>query len=69
MAKTPEMEKKLNAFAKSVFGRGRDEGVCVPCGSDKVKPENFRDERSWQEWLISRMCQECQDRTFRTDED
>lgn len=64
MAKSPEMEKFLNQFAKSIFGRGRDEGVCVTCGSGKVGHEDFRDAISRREWEISKMCQKCQDGVF-----
>jgi hypothetical protein len=64
MSKTPEMEKALNDLTEKVFGRKRNSGVCVTCGSTKVKRENFKDNISWKEWHISYMCQECQDGVF-----
>jgi len=36
---------------------------CVFCKKE-VKDEDFRDELSKKEWNISRLCQECQDKTF-----
>ena len=40
-----------------------EKGLCPTCG-EKVKPDEFRDELSKREFLISRMCQACQDKTF-----
>lgn len=54
----------LNKIAIGLFGRGIDEGMCVACGSDKIKPEDFRDDLSRKEYSISFLCQECQDKVF-----
>jgi hypothetical protein len=60
--KSPQMEAVLDQLSQELFGRSRDSGVCVTCGSHKVaKPEYFKDDISWDEWKISKMCQECQD--------
>lgn len=64
MARTPEMEKTLNDVSKELFGRNRDGAICVTCGSDKIKKEDFRDPLSWKEFNISKMCQKCQDEVF-----
>jgi len=64
-AKTPEMEAFLNNFTKKTFGRVRNNNECVSCGSDNVaKPDYFRDNVSWEEWKISKMCQRCQDKVW-----
>lgn len=62
--KTPEMEEFLEQAAQGLFGRGRNEGVCVTCGSSEVKTEDFRDDLSRREYELSRMCQKCQDEVF-----
>ena len=64
MSKSPEMEKHLNQFTKSAFGRERDGKRCVTCGSTKVQPEDFRDNLSRKEFSISFMCQKCQDEIY-----
>ena len=51
-------------FAERVYKRKRDGTQCVTCGSDKIKPEDFRDDLSRKEFTISCMCQECQDSVF-----
>jgi hypothetical protein len=66
--KTPEMEKALDEIAKSLYGRGRNEGVCVTCGSPKIAPEDFRDMLSQKEFGISGMCQDCQDSVFQVED-
>jgi len=58
------MEKMLNELTRRMYGRERNSGVCVVCGSDKVKPEDFRDDLSRREYRISFMCQTCQDKVF-----
>jgi len=40
---------------------------CPTCGRDEVL--KFRDWISFQEWVISGMCQDCQDSVFESDED
>lgn len=64
MPKSPEMEKMLNAFTKSAFGRERGENQCVTCGVQVNPEKDFRDALSHKEWTISYMCQECQDLVF-----
>jgi len=64
MCKSPQMEKFLNDLAKHMYGRERNSGVCVSCGSDKVKPEDFKNNLSRKEYTISYLCQECQDKVF-----
>jgi hypothetical protein len=64
MSKSPEMEKFLNGFTKSVFGRERGSLQCVTCGSTKVLSEDFDDDISRKEFGISRMCQKCQNSIF-----
>jgi len=39
-------------------------GNCSWCGSDKMKSEDFKDNLSLKESLISFMCQKCQDKIF-----
>ena len=68
--RSPEMQKTVDAFAKSLFGRSatdaRKSFVCVTCG----KPvEGFRDDLSRKEYQISGMCQECQDSVFGGEDD
>lgn len=69
MAKSPEMEKFLNEAAMRIFGRERNDFQCVSCGSEKVgKPEFFKNDVSWEEWKISKMCQACQDSVWGDDD-
>lgn len=62
--KSPEMEMVLNKLSKAMFGNKRPDDFCVICCSPKVKREDFRDELSWKEFGISKMCQKCQDKVF-----
>jgi len=64
MSKSPAMEKFCEGFAQSLFGRSRQDNVCVSCGSDKIKPEDFRDPLSRKEFGISHLCQKCQNSVF-----
>lgn len=64
MSKSPEMEEFLDKFAKEAFGRSRKDPCCVTCGSQKITPEDFRDDLSRREFSISHMCQACQDSVF-----
>jgi hypothetical protein len=64
MSKSPEMEKILNDISKRMYGRERNSNMCVVCGSDKVKPTDFKDNLSRKEYTISYMCQKCQDKVF-----
>jgi hypothetical protein len=68
MTKSVEMEAFLENFVQKTYGRSRKGGVCVTCGSNKVaKPEHFKNNVSWEEWKISRMCQKCQDDFWESD--
>jgi len=64
-------EEFRERVAQAIFGRSRKGcGVCgaehcVACGSYGVQPRDFRDDVSRREWDISRMCQACQDLTFK----
>lgn len=62
--KTLEMEVALSDLAEKLFGRRREEGVCVTCGKNVNVETDFRDALSKKEYGISRMCQTCQDRVF-----
>lgn len=64
MAKDAGIERMLNSLLKASGGHGRDEGVCVTCGSDEVQPHHFRNALSRKEYQISKMCQKCQDTVF-----
>jgi len=63
--KTPVMEEWLDSFTKHFFGHGRIESeetqTCVFCGGDA---NSFKDELSRKEYLISKLCQTCQDEVF-----
>lgn len=43
----------------------RENGQCPFCGKDMSNP-SFRDELSKKEFMISGICQECQDNYFET---
>jgi len=62
--KSPAMEAFLQKFVKEQFGSTRDGSQCAICKSKKVNRTDFRDDLSWREFQISKMCQECQDKTF-----
>ena len=62
--KTSEVEAVLEGMAQKMYGRSRKGPACVTCGSLKIQREDFKDDLSWREFLISHMCQECQDKTF-----
>lgn len=64
MIRSPEIQKLLDAFTQQVYGRTMKEPVCVICGCERIKYEDFRDVLSWKEFGISHMCQTCQDKTF-----
>lgn len=63
--KAPEMESFLESFATQAFGKSRQSGACVFCADNRILArEDFRNELSWKEFGISRLCQKCQDQTF-----
>lgn len=59
-----------NKIAKIFFNREFDiaDPHCITCNSPNVHEEDFRDDLSKKEFLISRMCQICQDNIFGLDE-
>jgi uncharacterized CHY-type Zn-finger protein len=65
MSRSPKMQKFVDSFAKSAFGRTNTEAVatatCVVCGGPA---DHFKDALSVREFGISGMCQVCQDKTF-----
>ena len=67
MNRSPEMQKFVDSFSKSVFGRSQTEskhlGRCVTCGK-MVRNGEFRDKLSEKEYNISGMCMKCQDSVF-----
>jgi hypothetical protein len=67
--KSPEMNDFISNVQRRRFGRDDSDAKCVVCGSDKITPEDFKDELSAKEFLISHMCQVCQDATFGGDDD
>jgi len=68
MKRSENLQKFVDAFTKKSFGRTISDPVCVTCGSDKIKPEDFRDNLSIKEFNISHMYQKCQDSVFGGDD-
>lgn len=68
--RSPAMQKFVDGFAQSVFGRNYTEAqttaTCVTCGKPIVN-ENFRNDLSRKEYRISGCCQQCQDEVFGID--
>jgi len=56
-----------NKIAKDMFGKTKDEArnqeICVFC-HEHVDVMDFKDKLSMKEYLISGLCQGCQDKTF-----
>ena len=67
MKRTKELQSFLDTFAKKAFGRSQTEAkekeICVCCGK-KIIMEDFKDDLSRSEYMISGLCQKCQDDTF-----
>ena len=66
--KTKKMINLINDISKGFFKRSYTQSlrnkICIICG-DKVNLDNsFRDKISKQEYIISGLCQKCQDKTF-----
>lgn len=59
------MNDVKESMSRNLFGRSRTKSivnaVCVACGGDATK---FSDRLSKQEYLISGLCQKCQDKVF-----
>jgi len=70
MAEPSQKTDEIEDLIQSVFGVDRREciqqNVCTWCGS-QVK--EFSDSLSRKEYMISGMCQECQDRAFAEPDD
>jgi len=65
MVKSLQMETTMVQEVLSTFtNRSRKSPICVTCGTDKIKPEHFRCNKSRREFKISHMCQGCQDDVF-----
>ncbi len=68
--KSPDMETFLDDLGRILFGVSRTEAIegdiCIEC---KGPATEFRDDLSRKEFMISGMCQKCQDETFGPDED
>ena len=52
------MEEALSTFNNS---KNRNNPICIMCGTDKIKPEHFRCNKSRREFRRIHMCQGCQD--------
>jgi hypothetical protein len=48
--------------------RPLDGSCCPTCGSDRVQPDDFKDDLSRREFKISHMCQNCQDNVFESED-
>lgn len=63
--RSPEMQKAVDAFAKSAFGHTLTEAlagqICAICGRPATQ---FRDDLSAREYEVSGLCQECQGEIF-----
>lgn len=57
------MKRPYDMLMESM-GKPTDGNTCVNCNSDKMKPEDFRDEICRREAKLSYMCQKCQDKAF-----
>lgn len=57
-------KNNLNALGFDEEIQRVENNQCAFCGSDKTKPEDFRDELSRKEYEISGICQRCQDDIF-----
>lgn len=67
--KHQDIQNLLNDLAKHITGKDPSEGFCATCGSDKIKPEDFKDDMSRRDFTIGGMCQACQDSVFESPED
>ena len=57
---------QIKSFLQKVFSKEaeqRKRGLCATCGKPVVK-ELFKDTVSYEEFLISGLCQQCQDSVF-----
>lgn len=65
MERSKEMQGFVDSLSKKITGRtlsdSQEKNICVFCGEEA---KEFKDELSKAEYLISGMCQKCQDKTF-----
>lgn len=59
--KSPGIKRFLNCLAVKFFGQGREQDVCAICIKPVGGRGDFRDDLSWREYQLSKMCQDCQD--------
>ena len=63
--------KAIDDLLTSITGVDRKGEIvkmnCVWCKKNIPSPQDFRDENSLREYMISGMCQQCQDDTFEED--
>lgn len=65
MEKNKNIVNLLDDLSKQAYGRKWSDSLrCFICGSEKVKPEDFKDSLSRKEFQISHTCQKCQDKIF-----
>jgi len=63
--KAPEIADLINSLLPSLSREySISEGLCVTCGTEDIEIQSFRDGLSVKEYMISGMCQECQDSVF-----
>lgn len=72
VSKSPTMSKFLDDFSRINFGMTASEAhekqICVYCHAT-ISIDTFRDELSVEEYLLSTLCQECQDNVFKPNKD
>jgi len=61
MPKSKSLNDVLDVLSERMTGKPRKPGSCPTCGK---KADEFRDDLSRKEFLISGMCQDCQDSVF-----
>jgi hypothetical protein len=66
--KANEKHPEIDALLSVVFGVSRNEaiseGLCATCEATGIEIQSFRDDISVDEYMISGMCQKCQDSVF-----
>jgi len=64
--KSARLQEATENMAKGIFGMSQSEArkkrICISC---KKKIKQFRDGLSEREYLLSGLCQECQDEIFK----
>ena len=68
---TSDTDSLKNAMALVLYGITHTEAlarrICVDCKTFKVEANDFRDDLSRKEYMISALCQSCQDGVFGVD--